>query len=123
MRRLRISLLVLHDDGVSLITISFFVLLLLLLLFFFSLHFVRYAMLHRTVEYVNDRKLFPWTVSVSFSLQVAVWFIILLVIFLLVFPVGSAVCTYVRRDQKKFEIPGQPLSGIGAGGRIFSFFL
>ena len=29
----------------------------------------------------------------------------------------------VRQDQKKFEIPGQPLSGIGACGRIFSFFL
>ena len=28
-----------------------------------------------------------------------------------------------KARPKKFEIPGQPLSGIGAGGRIFSFFL
>ena len=34
-----------------------------------------------------------------------------------------SVVSELRRDQKKFEIPGQPLSGIGAGGRIFSFFL
>ena len=28
-----------------------------------------------------------------------------------------------KARPKKFEIPGQPLSGIGAGGLIFSFFL
>ena len=92
MRRLRILPLFLQDDSVSLIFHLFHSHVFFSI--FLSLVFALCTVLHCRIEYVYDILCF-WTDSVRFSLQVAVWFIVLLVLFLLVFPVGSAVCTYV----------------------------
>ena len=66
-----------HWFNAKMVFHSYFILMFLCV---YSLHLVWYVMLHCSVGYIYDRMLLFWAVSVRFSLQVAVWFIVLHVI-------------------------------------------